>query len=64
MTKKSKKEKEMFWYSPVYSMNDCGFYVSKFNNKYYLGFKDENGKSTEVNINYVCFNILRKEWNL
>jgi len=58
--------KEKYWYSHIYREKDYGFYVSKDkdSNKYYLGFKDEKGKCIEVCINFVCFNILSKEWNL
>ena len=54
--------KEKCWYSNIYRLNNYGFYVSKYNNKYYLGYKHAKGRSIEVKINKETFNILKKEW--
>lgn len=54
--------KERFWYSPIYKLNNYGFYVTTYNNKYFLGYKHTNGKSIEVIIKRDAFNILKKEW--
>ena len=67
-----KKEKnpatdDKHWYSPIYRMENAGFYVTKHDNSYYLGFrnvdnKGKNIKSIEIIINKVTFDVLQKEW--
>ena len=54
--------KERFWYSPIYMMYNYGFYVTTYNNKYFLGYKHNKGKSIEVKIKRDTFNVLKKEW--
>ena len=54
--------KERFWYSRIYQLNNYGFYVTKSNNKYYLGYKHKKGKSVEVIIKKDTFDVLKKEW--
>ncbi len=55
--------KERYWYSRLYQLNNYGFYVTKYNDKHYLGYKHKKGKSIEVKIKKDTFNVLKKEWN-
>lgn len=54
--------KERFWYSPIYMKDNYGFYVTKYNNKHFLGYKYKNGRSIEVKIKKVSFDTIKKEW--
>jgi hypothetical protein len=53
---------EKFWYSPIYKMDDYGFYISEKNHKYYLNFKNKENKVTSVKISNVTFKTLKQEW--
>jgi len=54
--------KEKIWYSTIYEEHNYGFYISKFKNKEYLGFKPKKGNTIEVKISKPCFDVLKKEW--
>ena len=65
--KKNPIEDKSHWYSPVYEMNDMGFYISKHENNYYFGYtelskKDKSRRCLEVKINYDTFKVLKGEW--
>jgi hypothetical protein len=54
--------KDRFWYSPVYKMDNYGFFIESKDNKYYLTYKYKNGKEISVNIKPGTFKALKKEW--
>jgi len=59
---RKKKVSEQYWLSPVYESQGNGFYVSKLNNKYYLGYRHKNGKDVSTKISHTTYDVLKKEW--
>jgi len=53
-----------FWYSPIYKMEDYGFYIESKNSKYFLGYKHKDKRRNDVlvKISKHTYGVLKKEW--